>query len=335
MLLAGSVVLVLIVELLNTGMEAAIDRIGPEWHELSKNAKDMGSAAVLLACCCAAPLLLPLFITVSLHDSTRFFHLRVLRLRPGRTRLHRSRQGRGPMDWPRGGQLVYGGGRSGLMGVVAEATRQAGGRVVGIIPRHWSTRNWPTGLRRAAHRQEHARAQGHDGRAQRCLLALPGGIGTFEELFEVWTWRQLGYHDKPIGLLNVDGYYDAMLQFLQLRGQRLHGRVADGPDRQQRHRHCCRPWSRSGPGARKPEPARQDLTPPPTPTAQQPQGCGESGALLEIAAWDRCGRPAGALGPLKAAQACPAPHPLAGKAAAQTAASSRSPVRMRTTRSTG
>jgi hypothetical protein len=47
------------------------------------------------------------------------------------------------------------------------------------------------------------------------FLALPGGIGTFEELFEVWTWRQLGYHDKPIGLLNVDGYYDGLLAFLQ------------------------------------------------------------------------------------------------------------------------
>ena len=47
------------------------------------------------------------------------------------------------------------------------------------------------------------------------FVALPGGIGTFEELFEVWTWRQLGYHDKPIGLINVDGYYDTMLQFLQ------------------------------------------------------------------------------------------------------------------------
>ncbi len=46
-------------------------------------------------------------------------------------------------------------------------------------------------------------------------MALPGGIGTFEELFEVWTWRQLGYHDKPIGILNVAGYYDSMLQFLQ------------------------------------------------------------------------------------------------------------------------
>jgi uncharacterized protein (TIGR00730 family) len=46
-------------------------------------------------------------------------------------------------------------------------------------------------------------------------LALPGGIGTFEELFEVWTWRQLGFHNKPIGLLNVDGYYDGLLEFMQ------------------------------------------------------------------------------------------------------------------------
>jgi hypothetical protein len=46
------------------------------------------------------------------------------------------------------------------------------------------------------------------------FLALPGGIGTFEELFEVWTWRQLGYHDKPVGLLNVDGYYDRLLSFM-------------------------------------------------------------------------------------------------------------------------
>jgi len=47
------------------------------------------------------------------------------------------------------------------------------------------------------------------------FIALPGGIGTFEELFEVWTWRQLGYHDKPVGLLNVDGYYDALLDFMR------------------------------------------------------------------------------------------------------------------------
>ena len=47
------------------------------------------------------------------------------------------------------------------------------------------------------------------------FVALPGGIGTFEELFEVWTWRQLGYHDKPVGLLNVDGYYDALLGFMR------------------------------------------------------------------------------------------------------------------------
>jgi len=115
----------------------------------------------------------------------------------------------------RGGQLVYGGGKSGLMGVVADATLQAGGRVVGVIP---------TSLveRELAHRgcsELHVVDTMHERKrlmAERAdaFVALPGGIGTLEELFEVWTWRQLGYHDKPIGLLNVDGYYDALLAFL-------------------------------------------------------------------------------------------------------------------------
>jgi hypothetical protein len=102
MLLAGSVVLVLIVELLNTGMEAAIDRIGPEWHELSKKAKDMGSAAVLLACCCAAPLLGCRALS-PFHCMTQPAFSICVYCGSARetTRLHRSRQGRGPMDWPR------------------------------------------------------------------------------------------------------------------------------------------------------------------------------------------------------------------------------------------
>jgi len=70
-------------------------------------------------------------------------------------------------------------------------------------------------VRRAAHRPDHARAQGHDGRTQRRLSRHSGGIGTLEELFEVWTWRQLGYHDKPIGVLDADGYYRQMLGFLE------------------------------------------------------------------------------------------------------------------------
>ena len=115
-----------------------------------------------------------------------------------------------------GGQLVYGGGRNGLMGIVAEATQVAGGRVVGIIPKalvdkeqanHYCDELHVVGT---MHERKALMAERSD-----VFIALPGGIGTFEELFEVWTWRQLGYHDKPIGILNVAGYYDALLVFLQ------------------------------------------------------------------------------------------------------------------------
>ncbi len=116
----------------------------------------------------------------------------------------------------RGGQLVYGGGRSGLMGTVAEATRLAGGRVLGVIPQALVDKEL------ANHQCDelHIVKNMHERKAmmaERCdaFIALPGGIGTFEELFEVWTWRQLGYHDKPLGLLNVDGYYDGLLAFLR------------------------------------------------------------------------------------------------------------------------
>ncbi len=115
-----------------------------------------------------------------------------------------------------GGQLVYGGGRSGLMGTVAEATRLAGGRVVGVIPQALVDKE----LANQQCDELHVVTSMHERKAmmaERCdaFVALPGGIGTFEELFEVWTWRQLGYHDKPLGLLNVDGYYDGLLSFLQ------------------------------------------------------------------------------------------------------------------------
>ena len=116
----------------------------------------------------------------------------------------------------RGGQLVYGGGRSGLMGEVAQATRQAGGRVVGVIPQALVDKE----LANHACDELHIVQTMHERKAimaerSDAFIALPGGIGTFEELFEVWTWRQLGYHDKPIGLLNVAGYYDALGNFLQ------------------------------------------------------------------------------------------------------------------------
>jgi len=115
-----------------------------------------------------------------------------------------------------GGQLVYGGGRSGLMGTVAEATRQAGGRVVGVIPQSLVDKEL------ANHQCDelHIVTSMHERKAMMAersdaFVALPGGIGTLEELFEVWTWRQLGYHDKPVGLLDVDGYYARMLDFLR------------------------------------------------------------------------------------------------------------------------
>jgi hypothetical protein len=114
------------------------------------------------------------------------------------------------------GQLVYGGGDNGLMGIVAQATQAAGGRVVGIIPQALAEKEF---ARHACdelhvvdnmHQRKHMMAERADA-----FLALPGGIGTFEELFEVWTWRQLGFHNKPIGLLNVANYYDGLLQFLE------------------------------------------------------------------------------------------------------------------------
>ncbi len=115
----------------------------------------------------------------------------------------------------RGGQLVYGGGRTGLMGTVAEATREAGGRVVGIIPQALVDKEVAN---RACDEllivdTMHERKALMGERAD-AFLALPGGIGTFEELYEIWTWRQLGYHDKPIGILNVAGYYDGLLAFM-------------------------------------------------------------------------------------------------------------------------
>jgi uncharacterized protein (TIGR00730 family) len=116
----------------------------------------------------------------------------------------------------RGAQLVYGGGKVGLMGEVADATLAAGGRVVGVIPDSLMRLEVGHGGLHELHvvPDMHRRKQMMAERAQ-LFIALPGGIGTLEELFEVWTWRQIGYHDQPIGLLNVAGYYDPMLAFLE------------------------------------------------------------------------------------------------------------------------
>ena len=114
-----------------------------------------------------------------------------------------------------GGQLVYGGGRNGLMGIVADATLAAGGRVIGIIPKALVEKEWAhtgcTELHIVDNMHERKRLMAEQADA---FLSLPGGIGTLEEFFEVWTWRQLGYHAKPVGLLNLNGYYDSLLVFL-------------------------------------------------------------------------------------------------------------------------
>ena len=115
-----------------------------------------------------------------------------------------------------GWQLVYGGGRAGLMGVIADAALAAGAPVIGVIPQSLVERE----LGHQGLTELHVVSTMHERKllmAERsdAFVALPGGIGTFEELFEVWTWRQLGYHDKPLGLLNVDGYYDGLLAFMR------------------------------------------------------------------------------------------------------------------------
>lgn len=111
--------------------------------------------------------------------------------------------------------MVYGGGNVGLMGIAADAALQGGARVIGVIPRALMERE--VGHQRLSElhvvQTMHQRKQMMAERAN-AFVALPGGIGTLEELAEVWTWRQLGYHDQPIGLLNVAGYYDSLLEFL-------------------------------------------------------------------------------------------------------------------------
>ncbi len=116
----------------------------------------------------------------------------------------------------RGLELVYGGGHVGMMGILADAALAAGGRVIGVIPQSMVSRE-----------------MAHPGATQMCIVetmhqrkalmaelsdafvALPGGSGTLDELFEILTWRQLRYHSRPIGLFNVEGYYDSLLEWLE------------------------------------------------------------------------------------------------------------------------
>ncbi|RKR00486.1 LOG family protein [Maricaulis maris] len=115
----------------------------------------------------------------------------------------------------RGIELVYGGGRVGLMGRIADATLAAGGRVIGVIPEFLALKEIAHMELTALHvvKSMHAR-KAKMVRLSEGFIAMPGGIGTMEELFEIWTWAQLGQHRHPVGLLNVNGYYDELVAFL-------------------------------------------------------------------------------------------------------------------------
>jgi uncharacterized protein (TIGR00730 family) len=117
----------------------------------------------------------------------------------------------GQLGW----QLVYSGGRVGLMGTMAEAALAAGARAVGVISQSLMQRELGhPGLSKLHVVQTMNQRKTLMAERSDAFLALPGGIGTLEELFEVWTWRRLGYHDKPLGLLKTTGYCDALLSFI-------------------------------------------------------------------------------------------------------------------------
>ena len=115
----------------------------------------------------------------------------------------------------RGLGLVFGGGSVGLMGVVADAVLDGGGEVIGVIPQALATKELlhvgVRDMRRVGDMHERKAVMAENADA---FVALPGGYGTFEELFEVITWAQLGFHRKNIGLLNVDSYFDPLVKFI-------------------------------------------------------------------------------------------------------------------------
>jgi len=112
--------------------------------------------------------------------------------------------------------LVYGGGRVGLMGILADAVLEKGGRVIGVIPHFLAEKEvgHPNCTEMIITQSMHERKATMERLAD-AFIAMPGGIGTFEELFEIFTWAQLGLHAKAIGLLNVQGYYKHLLALLQ------------------------------------------------------------------------------------------------------------------------
>ncbi|CAI9777884.1 unnamed protein product [Fraxinus pennsylvanica] len=111
--------------------------------------------------------------------------------------------------------LVYGGGSVGLMGLISQSVHNGGRHVLGVIPRTLMPREItgePVGEVRAVSGMHQRKAE--MAKQADAFIALPGGYGTLEELLEVITWAQLGIHDKPVGLLNVDGYYNSLLSFI-------------------------------------------------------------------------------------------------------------------------
>ncbi len=116
----------------------------------------------------------------------------------------------------RGLGLVYGGGRVGLMGAVADGAIAGGGKTTGVIPQSLVDRE----LAHVGLSELHVVASMHERKAMMAeiadaFIAMPGGFGTLDELFEIITWAQLGFHHKPIALLNVGGYFDPMLMFIE------------------------------------------------------------------------------------------------------------------------
>ncbi|NED35598.1 TIGR00730 family Rossman fold protein [Streptomyces sp. SID8499] len=116
----------------------------------------------------------------------------------------------------RGIGLVYGGGRRGLMGVVADSALKAGGEVIGVMPRSMVEREWAHEevtellICDSMHERKAIMAERADA-----FVALPGGLGTLEEIFEVWSWRQLGFHAKPVGFLDAGGFWTPLLGALR------------------------------------------------------------------------------------------------------------------------
>ncbi|WP_437669419.1 TIGR00730 family Rossman fold protein [Sorangium sp. So ce131] len=115
----------------------------------------------------------------------------------------------------RGIGLVYGGGRVGLMGAVADAARARGGEVIGVIPHFLKQRELDHhGLTELVLVDTMHERKARMAALSDAFIAMPGGIGTLEEMFEVWTWTQLGSQEKPVGLLDVQGFYRPLIAFL-------------------------------------------------------------------------------------------------------------------------